>query len=304
MRTHIAFLAGGIAAFLIAATAFRGGQPLDSTFTYQGQLRNAGQLVNGSADLRFTLWDSDTAGAQVGTANTFNNYTLTDGRFAIGLNFGAGAFNGDERWIQVEFRSPAGSGQYMTLSPRDKINATPYALYALNGSDSHWTYNPKAQGLSTSVSKVGIGTSSPTAALEVVGSGGDDAVKLPMGSIGASEVSAEFAAAGYLSGGLSASGGTTSFDTPRTFVVANSGFLVLDITTKLCPGPGFLSLFIDDVGVGGDSGVCADHRAQTIVPISAGAHTFRAQLSAPTSYPTGATYGVLVYFVRDALVFQ
>jgi len=110
MRTHIAFLAGGIAAFLIAATAFRGGQPLDSTFTYQGQLRNAGQLVNGSADLRFTLWDSDTAGAQVGTANTFNNYTLTDGRFAIGLNFGAGALTATSAGFRSSFGRPPARG--------------------------------------------------------------------------------------------------------------------------------------------------------------------------------------------------
>ena len=40
--------------------------------------------------------------------------------------------------------------------------------------------------------KVGIGTSNPTAALEVVSAtGGDDSVKLPAGSIGAAEIGAE-----------------------------------------------------------------------------------------------------------------
>jgi hypothetical protein len=158
MRTPIAFLVGAIAATLVAAAAFRGaGQPLDSTFTYQGQLRNAGQLVNGPVDVRFTLWDSDVAGSQIGTANSFNNYPLADGRFALGLNFGAGAFNGDQRWVQVEFRNPAGAGQYLTLAPRDKILATPYALYALNGTASQWDYNPKTQALTAAqnVTKVG-----------------------------------------------------------------------------------------------------------------------------------------------------
>jgi hypothetical protein len=204
MRTPIAFLVGAIAATLVAAAAFRGaGQPLDSTFTYQGQLRNAGQLVNGPVDVRFTLWDSDVAGSQIGTANSFNNYPLADGRFALGLNFGAGAFNGDQRWVQVEFRSPAAVGQYLTLNPRDKINATPYALYALNGVESQWSYNSKTQALSTAVGKVGIGTSTPTAALEVVGVGGDDAVKLPAGSVGAAELGIQLSAVALFSAGFS-----------------------------------------------------------------------------------------------------
>ena len=192
MRTPTAFIFGVLAATLVAAAAFRGaGQPLDSTFTYQGQLRNAGQLVNGNVDVRFTLWDSDVAGTQIGAANSFNNYPLADGRFALGLNFGTGAFNGDQRWVQVEFRNPAGFGQYLTLNPRDKIMATPYALYALNGTASRWDYNSKTQALTAaaSVTKVGIGTSTPTATLEVVNAaGGDDAVKLPARSIGVTEL--------------------------------------------------------------------------------------------------------------------
>jgi hypothetical protein len=192
MRTPTAFIFGALAATLVAAAAFRGaGQPLDSTFTYQGQLRNAGQLVNGPVDVRFTLWDSDVAGLQIGTANSFNNYPLADGRFALGLNFGTGAFNGDQRWVQVEFRNPAGFGQYLTLNPRDKIMATPYALYALNGTASRWDYNSKTQALTAaaSVTKVGIGTSTPTATLEVVNAaGGDDTVKLPARSIGVTEL--------------------------------------------------------------------------------------------------------------------
>jgi hypothetical protein len=56
--------------------------------------------VNGSVDVRFTLWDSDVGGTQIGNRNSFSNYPLTDGRFALGLNFGNGAFNGDQRWVR------------------------------------------------------------------------------------------------------------------------------------------------------------------------------------------------------------
>ena len=51
MRTTIVFFAGVIASILVAAAAFRGGTPADYTFTYQGQLRNAGALVNGPVEL-------------------------------------------------------------------------------------------------------------------------------------------------------------------------------------------------------------------------------------------------------------
>ena len=188
MRTTIVFFAGVIASILVAAAAFRGGTPVDYTFTYQGQLRNAGALVNGPVDLRITLWDSDVAGGQVGAINNYQAVPITEGRFALGLNFGATAFDGSNRWVQLEFRSPAGSGQYLTLNPRDKIMATPYAMFALNGGNGIWNYNAENQSVSVLGQKVGIGTSTPTALLEVVGTGGDDSVKLPAGSVGLAEL--------------------------------------------------------------------------------------------------------------------
>ena len=246
MRTPIAFIFGALAATLVAAAAFRGaGQPLDSTFTYQGQLRNAGQLVNGHVDVRFTLWDSDVAGSQIGAANSFNNYPLADGRFALGLNFGTGAFNGDQRWVQVEFRSPAAVGQYLTLNPRDKINATPYALYALNGVESQWSYNSKTQALSTAVGKVGIGTTTPTAALEVVGVGGDDAVKLPAGSIGLQELAATSRTTG-LSFRFTDSGGGSVVDqtVTKTINVETAGFLVFNVSGYIDGVTGAQNVFV------------------------------------------------------------
>ena len=197
MRITIVFFAGVIASILVAAAAFRGGTPVDYTFTYQGQLRNAGALVNGPVDLRITLWDSDVAGGQVGAINNYQAVPITDGRFALGLNFGATAFDGSNRWVQLEFRSPAGSGQYLTLNPRDKIMATPYAMFALNGGNGIWNYNADSQSVSVLGQKVGIGTSNPTAALEVVSAtGGDDSVKLPAGSVGAGELGVALAHVG------------------------------------------------------------------------------------------------------------
>ena len=296
MRTPTAFIFGALAATLVAAAAFRGaGQPLDSTFNYQGQLRNAGQLVNGNVDVRFTLWDSDVAGSQIGTANSFNNYPLTDGRFALGLNFGNGAFNGDQRWVQVEFRSPAGVGQYLTLAPRDKILATPYALYALNGTASQWDYNPKTQSLTAAanVSKVGIGTSTPTAALEVVGVGGDDAVKLPAGSIGIGELAGQLSAAALFS---ASSNGGTATEVTRTFTVKSQCVLLIQGSGSGC---GWFALDLDGVEIGYWMANCylgAPGRFNIflVLDISPGTHTIRARPQPVQAMGVGAEMAITV----------
>jgi hypothetical protein len=241
MKTIYAFCGGAAIIGLLAAAMFRNTTPVDQTFTYQGQLRNAGQLVNGAVDLKISMWDADTAGVQIGTSNTFNAVPMTDGRFALGLNFGASAFDGSNRWIQVEFRNPAGSGLYLALNPRDKITATPYALYALNGANGVWVYDTKQQSVSVLGKKVGIGTSNPTAALEVVSAtGGDDSVKLPAGSIGASELAANALPAASFSA-------YAEYDTDPT-----------DIVIISVPVDGRLIFMGDYIGQGGSFAILID----------------------------------------------
>lgn len=54
----------------------------------------------------------------------------------VSLEFGASAFTGDKRWLEIAVRSPAGSGSFTTLTPRQPLTASPYALKAL-GVDGH-----------------------------------------------------------------------------------------------------------------------------------------------------------------------
>ena len=270
-RLH-AFLGGVALTALIAAAKFTGGTQLDQTFTYQGQLRNAGQLVNGPVDLKVSLWDADTGGSQVGSTNTFNAMQLNDGRFACGLNFGNAAFDGSNRWIQVEFRNPAGSGQYLALSPRDKITATPYALYALNGANGVWVYDTNQQSVSVMGKKVGIGTSNPTAAMEVVSAtGGDDSVKLPAGSIGPSELSfpLPMATAFPVSGGVV---------TRRIYAPVSGTILIWSVVHEKNNST-FFSLTLDGTPVAFESrnnyqcgSYGSSYAAVATVPVSAGYH--------------------------------
>jgi hypothetical protein len=112
--------------------------PLGTGFTYQGQLKTASGPVNGICDLQFSLWDAagsgspPTGGAQIGATHTLPAVTVTNGLFTVILNtgseFGGAAFTGEARWLQVAVRCPAGTGTYATLSPRQALTATPYAL--------------------------------------------------------------------------------------------------------------------------------------------------------------------------------
>lgn len=98
-----------------------------SVMTYQGRLNQDGAPLDGSADFRCTLYDADLDGTAVAGPLEFVAVTVADGLFTLPLDFGAVAFNGGPRWLEIEVASPSG-GTYTTLTPRQSITATPYAL--------------------------------------------------------------------------------------------------------------------------------------------------------------------------------
>jgi hypothetical protein len=101
--------------------------PVGSGFTYQGKLTYNGAPANGQYDIRFTLWNSATAGIVVG-GPTEITLDLEDGLFTVQLNFGD-VFRGEERHLEIEVRphDPPG-GSWETLWPRQPITAAPFAL--------------------------------------------------------------------------------------------------------------------------------------------------------------------------------
>lgn len=116
------------------------GAPVTTAFTYQGVLKLVGEAYTGDADIKFELFDEVIAGSQVGTALFLDGASLVDGVVTADLDFGPGAFAGDGRWLEISVRAPAWDGMgaepaYTTLTPRQAVMATPYALYALNGNE-------------------------------------------------------------------------------------------------------------------------------------------------------------------------
>lgn len=104
-----------------------------SSFTYQGYLEQGGLAYNGSCDFEFKLYGAATGGTQIGSTQSPRNQAVSQGRFTVELNFGAGAINGQARWLQIGVRCPTGSGAFTTLTPRQILTATPFALSMLPG---------------------------------------------------------------------------------------------------------------------------------------------------------------------------
>ena len=115
---------------LIAALPALGQMPLGTAFTYQGRLTDAGAPASGVYDLQFTLFTAASLGAQVGPVVTRDDVAVTDGLFTVTLDFGASAFTGSARWLEIGVRPGASGGGFTTLSPRQELTPSPSSLYS------------------------------------------------------------------------------------------------------------------------------------------------------------------------------
>jgi hypothetical protein len=105
-------------------------QAQTAAFTYQGQLLDRGQPANGNYDLRFTLADAASNGNYVAGPLSNAPVLVSDGLFAVTLDFGTSVFDGSARWLQIGVRTNGSVGPYTLLSPRQAITVTPYAAFA------------------------------------------------------------------------------------------------------------------------------------------------------------------------------
>ena len=129
MHTRIRIAAVG-AVLAICIVAPRAQVPLGTAITYQGRLTDAGVPASGSYDLQFALFDAATGGAQQGAVVTQNSVTVTAGVFTVSLDFLAGVFAGDARWLEVGVRPGGASGAFTILAPRQPLSPAPHSIYA------------------------------------------------------------------------------------------------------------------------------------------------------------------------------
>lgn len=104
-----------------------------SSFVYQGKLQDGGVAANGTYQFQFKLYEVESGGNQIGLTLSDVTATVTNGIFAVQLNFGAGAFNSQNfRYLEIGVRLNGNGQAYTTLTPRQQITSTPYAIRALN----------------------------------------------------------------------------------------------------------------------------------------------------------------------------
>ncbi len=102
-----------------------------SAFTYQGQLSQNGSPASGNFDFLFALYTVSSGGTAVDTLSL--TLPVSEGLITASLDFTDVPFDGQALWVEVSVRPGGSSGGFTTLSPRQSLTATPYALYALNG---------------------------------------------------------------------------------------------------------------------------------------------------------------------------
>lgn len=147
-----------------------------TVFTYQGELKESGTLVNGTFDLRFRLFDVAEGGNPIGSTLCANNVPVSEGKFAVSIDFGQNLQTTAQRFLEIEVRADAGldcanAGGFLVLSPRQTITPTPRANFAsialtaftLAAADG----TPANAVIVDNNGKVGIGTTAPTHTLHV-----------------------------------------------------------------------------------------------------------------------------------------
>jgi hypothetical protein len=120
------------AAALLIVSAVVAGSPMGTDFTYQGFLKSGGTPATGAFDFEFRLFDTATGGAQVGSLVAHDDVPVTNGLFVVQLDFGADAFTGDARWLEIGVSADRATISPTLLSPRQALTPAPYALHAGN----------------------------------------------------------------------------------------------------------------------------------------------------------------------------
>lgn len=160
---------------LVAATTASSAFAQGTAFTYQGRLQDGPAAANGLYELRSILHNAVSGGSSTVAGPVTNKLvSVSNGLFAVTLDFGSTAFDGNPRWLELGVRTNGSASAFVALTPRQSVTPTPYAMMAnkLNGTlpDSQLSANiPKLnanQSFSgnvnfTGAGSVGLGTATP-----------------------------------------------------------------------------------------------------------------------------------------------
>ena len=120
----------GVIVVVLFASLLASGQSTE--FTYQGSLKDGAAAANGNYDMEFRLFDI--GGSQLGSTQSRAGVAVSNGIFSVKLDFGS-VFPGADRFLEIAVRT-SGGGSFTTLSPRQKIDSSPYSVKSLNATNA------------------------------------------------------------------------------------------------------------------------------------------------------------------------
>src|SRR5258705_1554037 len=203
--------------------------PLGSAFTYHGVLATSGGAANGTFNFEFRLYDAPVSGNATGPV-VINSLGVTNGLFTVDLDFGAAAFDGNARWLEIRVQGLGDPG-FTTLAPRTQVRPSPYALLSSTVLDGAITSSKIANGA--------VGSAQ-------LANGAVTSSNIANGSITAAQLASGAAFSNLYAGGQSgvAGGGIVLSENANNSNLVNAGYvrigkvdLVPEGWTNNAPGP-------------------------------------------------------------------
>jgi hypothetical protein len=117
-----------LAVLALLTAGFARGQ--GTAFTYQGQLTTTNGPLSGYYDFQFGLYDAAVGGNQIGISQVVTLLPVNGGLFTVTLDFGANAFSGPPRYLDLAAHTNGSSAAFVSMTPRQQVTSAPYAVQA------------------------------------------------------------------------------------------------------------------------------------------------------------------------------
>lgn len=132
----------GQASFVILAALFLSTAlyAQSTLFSFQATLSNEVTPATDIFEMEFKLYDAAANGTQIGVTNLVPAVDVKNRTFTVWLDFGAAAFPGADRFIEISYRRKR-SDSFNTVAARWQILSVPYAIRALNATTADTALN-------------------------------------------------------------------------------------------------------------------------------------------------------------------
>ncbi len=242
----------GVALLALLAPCLSSAAPLGSAFTYQGQLKDAGQPANGVYDMQVCLFVDPSTPTEISCIANIDDVPVTAGVFSVVLDFGVlvPLFTGEQRYLEIRVRPGASAGAYTTLTPRQLLRASPEALHSASSDTAPWSgLSGVPAGFADGIDNTGSGTVTSVATGTGLTGGpitGSGSISIANGGVGSAQINPAqvqaringSCALGYYLRGVNADGSVlcTEISGANVFTAVNAPGTVVGSGTSIAIG--------------------------------------------------------------------